>query len=166
VKTKAAIAFNADDISDIKGACTRADWPDAGRSIIMDSDYEAALTKDAQLVGSLDPEAAAIVRTGMLPMIKGFQPYVCPRIPSNGENLAGFAAYMSAILFAQAPIEPTAEVMNQLSSYEVIVDPQTGAAFEYRRWGNPDIDETRAAIECNYGFAAGETAALKIIASA
>lgn len=166
VKTKAAAAFNADDISDIKGACTRADWPDAGRSLLLDSDYEAALTKDSQIVGSLDQRAAAVVIEGLLPMLKGFQPYSCPRIPDNGENLKGAAVFQSAVLFATAPIEPTPDVRAQMTQYEVIVDPQTGASFELRRWGDPTKDTSYQVAECNYGYTAGEVAALKIIAAA
>jgi hypothetical protein len=48
----------------------------------------------------------------------------------------------------------------------VVQDPDTGIYIEYRAWGDPDSDSFKEVIECNYGFAMGEAAALKRMVSA
>jgi hypothetical protein len=51
-------------------------------------------------------------------------------------------------------------VRKQLVSYDVVTDPDTGLSFEYRYWGDATQDVDREVIECNYGSAPGEGAAL------
>lgn len=162
----AAAAVVADDIATLKGVCDVADWPSVGRSLLLGSAYDVKLLKDSGVKSALNFGSNDPIARGSIGQIYGFDYFMCNYIPGNAQNLTGFASFMSAILFAQAPITPDSEVMSQLAGYEVITDPQTGASFEYRTWGNADFDERRQVIECNYGFAAGETAALKRITSA
>ncbi len=162
--TGAASAFDLADVLTLKGVADVADWPEVGRSIIVQSAVDVNLlglagVQSALAFGSSDP-----VQNGSIKKVYGFDYYMCNYVPSNAEQLLGFIAYMSAILFAGSPIGPTDEVRNQLTAYEVVTDPQTGATFEYRLWGNADMDERRQVIECNYGYGVGETAALKRIA--
>lgn len=161
----AASGFDSDDVVDIKLVCDNAQWPEIGRSLILKSEYDAALLKDDAIKDSAAFGGAEAIRQGRIPTLFGFNYYPNPNIPANAENLVGMAVFPSSILVATAPILPTQEVRAQLSSYEVVVDPQIGIAFEYRRWGNADMDQSRAVIECNYGFARGNQAALKRILS-
>jgi len=87
-------------------------------------------------------------------------------IPANGENLVGFVAHPSAMLVAFAPIEPHPNVRKNLVSYERFEDDQVGLTLELREWGDPDSDTGKTTLECNYGKAVGEAAALSRITSA
>jgi hypothetical protein len=46
------------------------------------------------------------------------------------------------------------------------VDPQSGAALEYRTFGNNVLDTATHTIECSFGWAKGNGNALKRIVSA
>lgn len=164
--TGAANTFDSSDVADIKGVCDVAEWPDAGRSLIVKSAYDINLLKDSTVKSALNFGSADPVQNGSVQKILGFNYYMCNSIPANAENLVGLAAFPSGIVVATSPITPSDEVRNQLSGYELVIDPTTGISFEYRRWGNADFDETREVIECNYGFAVGEAAGIKRLVSA
>lgn len=162
----AATVFDANDVAALKGTCDVADWPEIGRSLFMTSAYDANLLQDSSVKSALNFGSNDAVARGNVKQLFGFDYNMCNYIPGNSENLIGFAAFMSALLVVQSPIQPDSEVMSQLASYEIITDPQTGSSFEYRTWGNPDADERRQVIECNYGYAVGEAVAIKRLTSA
>ena len=161
-----AANFDSADVADIKLVCDQAQWPDAPRSLILDATYENYLIKDTSIKNALNYGGSEAIRDGKAPRIMGFDFYSSTIIPANAENLKGFAVYPSGILVAISPIAPTPEVQSQLQTYETLVHAGSGATFEHRVWGNPDMDNTREVIECNYGFAAGEAAAVKRVTSA
>jgi len=163
VKAENAAAFDTDDVIDLKGVADLANWPGIGRSLMLNSSYDVSLLKDKAIKDSSAWGDNAPIREGRIFRLSGFDYMGDARVPSNSENLEGFIAWKSAILVAFAPVDPTPEVRQQLSRYEVITEPTTGATFEYRLWGNPDMDQTREIIEANYGKVAGEAAALKRI---
>lgn len=166
VKISPAAAFDSDDVMDLKGVADLANWPAAMRSLVINSAYDVNLLKDSGVKSALNFGDSDPIREGRIVRIGGFDYYADARVPANAENLQGFIVWKSAILFASAPKPPTAEVRSQLSSYEEVIDPESGAAFSYRLWGNPDTDQSREAIECAFGSIPGETAALKRITSA
>jgi ATP-dependent Clp endopeptidase proteolytic subunit ClpP len=161
-----AAAWTSDTAADAKLYADQAQWPEVGRSLIVNSTIENALLKDTAIKGSLNYGGSEAIRQGNVPQIFGFDFYSNPNVPSNSENLLGMLVFKSAILFAQAPIAPTEEVANLLTRYEVVVDPDAGCSCEYRLWGDADKDTSREVIECNYGYIKGEAAALKRITSA
>lgn len=165
-KVSAAAAFDAQDVADIKGACDTAEWPDVGRSLILVSTHDVALLKDTAVAAAMNYGGSEAIRQGRIPSLFGFDYFPCNNVPANSESLVGMASHRSCIVFAQAPIMPTEEVMQQLTAYEVFVDPVTGASFEYRRWGSADYDTTKQVVEANYGYALGNAAAIKRITSA
>lgn len=164
--TGVAGGFDSDDVVDIRTAIGKAHWPLTGRGLMVNLDYDAALLKDSSFKAAYALGTDRAVRTGLLPNIFGFDYAASDGVPANGENLVGFAAYMSAILVAFSPIEPAPDVMKVLTDYRIVTDPDTGISFEYRQWGDADFDLSKRVIECNYGFAKGEAAALKRIVSA
>lgn len=166
VKAEPAAAFDASDVADLKLTADQADWPDQGRSLILDSTYDNNLLKNSAVSSALNWGDNSPIREGLIKRILGFDYYPNAHIPSNSQNLVGIIVYKSAILFAQSPIAPTPEVRNLLTSYEVVVEPSSGATLEYRRFGDAVIDKTNETLECNYGYALGEAAALKRITSA
>jgi hypothetical protein len=139
-------------------------WPEMGRSLVLNPSYDGALLKDDAFKSALAFGTDAAIREGRLPSVFGFGYAQSAAIPANGENLVGFAAYMSAILFGQAPITPADG--GRTVDYRVVTDEQTGIAIEYREWFDPDTDTVKRVIEGNYGYAKGEEMALKRIVSA
>jgi ATP-dependent protease ClpP protease subunit len=166
VKTELASAFDSEDVIDLKGVADLANWPASGRSLMLNSGYDVNLLKDASIKGALNFGDSAPIREGRIQRIVGFDYFPDSRIPANGENLQGFIAFKSALLVGFSPITPTNEVRQQLTRYEVVVEPTTGVTLEYRAWGDPDKDTTKETVETNYGRVAGEAAALKRITSA
>jgi ATP-dependent protease ClpP protease subunit len=159
---EAASAFDSDDVADLRGVANKAHWPEAGRSLIIDSDYDTNLTKDPSVKSAL-AFASNVAQTGKIPKISGFDYYQSPNIPDNAQTLKGMIVMPSAILVATSPVQPSDEVRSALSAYEIVVDPSTGIAFEYRRYGDPQMDVGAETVECNYGFAKGNDKALKRI---
>lgn len=163
--TGAASGFDSDDIADLAGVCSAANWGNM-RSLILSVTYHTALLKDTSIKSALGYGGTEGIRTGRPPRINGFDIYEANFIPSNSENLVGMAANPAGLLFVNAPIAPTPEVLQNLSQYEAVVDPATGATIEFRRWGSPDSDTTKQVIECNFGSAYGNAAAIKRLVSA
>lgn len=154
-------AMDSDDVITIRKACQNADWPDVGRALVLGTDAEAALLSDDSVKHMMNIGSDMPVREGATGRIAGFEMFYSPRIPANSENLAGFAVLPPAILVATSPIAPTPGVRSQLLNYDLVVDPDLGVAFEYRYWGDADLDEDREVVECNYGYLTGNSAALK-----
>jgi ATP-dependent protease ClpP protease subunit len=163
VKTAAAAAMTSDDVVDIAGACTKANWPTGGRSLILDSDTVTALMKDSAYKLASSIGGTEVVREGRLPRLSGFDVYEVPNLPSNSEKLQGAAVFMSAVLAAFAPVEPADGVRASLVAYEVATDAETGISMNYRKWGDAKLDRNFEVIECAYGYVAGVAAALKRI---
>ena len=79
------------------------------------------------------------------------------------ENITGVAAAPSALLVGFAPVEPEAAVRKMLNDYRIVQDGYSGIVLEYKEIGYPDTDEVVQLIECHYGDALGETAAMKLL---
>ncbi|TXH52222.1 MAG: hypothetical protein E6Q97_16615 [Desulfurellales bacterium] len=165
VKTEPASAFDSEDLADLKYECRT--WPEMGRSLFLDSAYDANLLKDVGFKHALNAASDSVAKEGRLfPRVFGFDYIENPNIPGNSENLVGFAAFQSAILFAQAPIMPSEEVRRNGTIYDLVTDPQTGITVETRSFGDSQLDTATHVVECNYGFAKGNGNALKRITSA
>lgn len=132
----------------------------------MNETFHGQLLKDNSFKAAYAFGSDQAIRTATLPNILGFNYADSAAVPENGENLVGFAAYMSAILVGFSPIEPAPEVRQILNDYRIVTDPgtdtmpSTGITFEYRSWGDPDFDTAKRIIECNYGYNYGEQRAL------
>jgi len=149
-------------VIDLETVCDESDWPDAMRGLIIKSGYLGNLKKNIVSSGGEGNFGFSPIARN-LPDLFGFKLSKFNRIPNSAEKLSGFAVYPSAILVALSPVTPAAEVRRALSSYETYTDPETNLTLEYRAWGDPDTDSAKAIIECNYGYAPGEKAALKRI---
>lgn len=154
--------WDFDNVIGIKTAVGKPpmEWPLSGRALALSNDHEGALLSDdrvinAQRIGSTEP-----VRLGSTGNLIGFGMFYSPRIPTNSENLAGFAAMPQAAMVATSPIMPAPDVLANMNGYDIIVDPDLGIAFEYRRFGNAQMDKSYQIIECNYGYGKGNGNAL------
>jgi hypothetical protein len=157
-----ANSFDSDDIVDIRTACNVAMWPrsPAFRGLALDSAYDGSVVKDLKNYSSSGDDT--IWRDGELQEVLGFRYAESPLIPTNGEGLIGFAVNPSAILVAFSPITPAPAVRAVMTDYRTYSD-QSGLTLEYREYGNAQSDKEMHIIECNYGYALGEAAALKRI---
>jgi ATP-dependent Clp endopeptidase proteolytic subunit ClpP len=164
--TKPFNAFDYDDLVDLSVIATQADWPYAGRAVFLDAAYDGNLRKDNRLSSAMNSGTTDTLRMGVVGQVATFNTYPSARIPTNSENLVGMIIVPSAIVCATAPIEPAPGVRQLLVRYEMVVDPSTGIAFTYRHGGNATTDVDQEIIECAYGFAKGEGAALRRITSA
>lgn len=160
-----AAAFDSDDVMDLKGICDGLNWPDVARSLLLNSAYDVNLLKDNAIKNAMAFGDNSPIREGRIVRIGGFDYYPDCRFPTNSENLQGSAVFKSALLVGFSPVDPTEEVRNLLTQYEVVIEPVTGATFEYRRFGNAVTDASAQIIEANYGRVAGEVAALGRITS-
>ena len=166
----AAAAFDGADIVDMQTVADTAEWPKSGRILVTKSAYLNNMLKAGLITASYLSVAnygsVSPAQDGVVSRFANFDIFQTEQIPGNGENLIGFIAWKSGILAATSPINPSEEVRKNLSRYELVVHPFLGIGFEYRLWGNADADERREVIECNYGYAAGEAAAVKRMTSA
>jgi ATP-dependent protease ClpP protease subunit len=160
----AAGAFTADSVADLREWATGQAWPQAGRCLVIDHTRYTSLIKDPSFKAAYAYGTNDAIKSGRIPMAYGFEEIMeVPNLGSYspaGENLIGWVNHKSAVLVATSPIMPTEEVRSLLTRYDVIVDPKTGAAFEYRRMGNAVTDTTSDIVECSYGAAKGVDAAL------
>ncbi|MDB6017679.1 MAG: hypothetical protein JWR19_2168 [Pedosphaera sp.] len=153
IKNIPIAALQSDDIIDVKGACTKLFWPDAGRSLIMDVDAETALSKDPAYKLALNIGTTSTIQEGKLPRLSGFDFYSMPSFPDNGERLYGIAAFQSALGAAFAPVQPADGVRAQLVAYEIATDAATDISLNYKHWGSAQADRDFEVIESAYGYA-------------
>ena len=168
VKTVAAPMFGGDDIADLAEYATAAYWPVVARSLVLNHTYKTPLLKEATFkqylsYGSTDP-----VRKAMIQEAYGFQDmyFIANLAAKLAADTAGWINHQSAVLVAFAPVMPTPEVRALLTTYDIAVDPKSGAVLEYRKFGNATLDTTVEAIQSCFGAAKGVDAALQIIKSA
>lgn len=168
--TTPAAAFTSDDVSDLYSAATSANWPDTGRSLVLDHTYKAALLKDPAFKQYLSYGDTDPIRKAAIQEAYGFENiFTVPNLTAlspSGENLTGWINHASALLIATSPIMPTEDVRAVMSRYDVITDPDTGISIEYRRFGTASTDTTTEIVECNYGIGVGVATALQRIRSA
>jgi hypothetical protein len=163
--TGAASTFDADDVVDIRGTCSAADWPLGMRALIIDDAYYTYLLKDnaiqdASASGSSDPIVEGAVRR-----LAGFDIYESTLIPANGENLVGFAVLPQAILVAMRYLAP--QEGNKYFQAAPITDPNgSGFTIGFRDWYDEDLGARKRVLECVYGYLKGDGAALKRMVSA
>jgi len=163
ISSESSDAFDSDDVLDIEGEVDELEWPDVGRSMLLDTAYHTSLQKDPALKHADQSGSTDALREGSTGRVGRFDIYPCSRVPANGENLRGLVCLPPAILVATSPIMPGPGVRKNLVSYDVVIDEPTGVAFEYRHWGSADQDEEREVVEVNYGREKGQTEGLKRI---
>lgn len=160
-----ASTFDTDDLILLQKVADDSDWPDLGRAAVLGTSHKAALLSDDSLKHFQNSGSTEPLREGSTGRLSAFDMFYSPRIPTNGEDLAGFICLPQAAIVATAPIAPAPGVRQTLLAYDVVIDPQTGIAFEYRYGAETWMDKDREVVECNYGFAKGNASALKRITS-
>jgi ATP-dependent Clp protease protease subunit len=156
-------SFDSDDMATLMGKADDADWPEIGRAFVGGTGHKVALNQDDAIKHWQNSGSTDSLRKGSVGKLSDFDVYFSSRIPNNSEDLSAFICLPPAAIFATAPILPAPGVRQQLLSYEVVIDPQTGVAFEYRYGADVWKDTDREVVECNYGYAKGNGSALQRI---
>lgn len=162
VLTSSAANFDGDDVIDISTACDLDDWPEMDRSLILSPSYHAGIRKDLKSADGFGSDV--VMRQGKVPSLDTFQQvFKTSLIPGNGENLVGFAAHPDAILSAIRYLRPQEDHNYQVA--EPVTDADTGITLGFRAWYDPDTGTSKRVLECNYGYALGNSIAIKRIVS-
>lgn len=161
--TGAASTFDHDDVVDVQTACDNAKWMQDRRNMMLTPSYYNALFTDT-VVGA-DVYGSALVARGELPELAGFRMHKCTAIPGNSENLVGFAARPNAIAVVNRYLAP-AGGGRPGSIYRSFTHEETGITIGYREFYDDDAGVRKAILECWYGYATGNTAAIKRLVSA
>jgi len=105
-----------------------------------------------------------VIREGYLGNLAGASVQMAAGLPSNGENLVGFACGKEAIAIAtRLPFIPSNAPM---ISVENVTDEKSGLTIQLRQWYSPDKGMYLFGAVLAYGVAKGNTSALKRITSA
>jgi hypothetical protein len=164
--TGAAAGMNIAAVANLQKFAIDAEWPEARRSLVLNSEYHAKLITDSAVISALNYGSSDAVRMGTVPELLGFNYVGGAKVPSNGQNLVGFIAIPSAIGIAMAPVAPDPAVRAQLIAFEQYVDEDQSFTLTYREWGDPQKDTVHRVIECAYGYAVIEPAGLERMVSA
>ena len=155
----AAGAFDTDVMFDVREDANGFKMPKMGRSAILNDAYYTALlkdNKDANVYGGTRPRWDAEV-----PRIAGFDTYdTTEGLDATADVDAGIVVFPSAILVAQAPLEPTDAVKQKLVDFQVITHEESGISLVYKRMADEWCDKEGEIVEVSYGFAEGEEDAL------
>lgn len=156
--------FDSEELLVLDKAAIDLFWPVGERGLILNSALDHFVKRDPQARYAAYSGDSNVWRNASLGnRLAGFN-YECSAVlPANGERLAGFMIYPSAILLGMTYIEPEPSVREALSSFEVMADEEVGITLAFRQWGNPDADVGKRIIECTYGYAKGEGKALRRI---
>lgn len=160
----AASTFDIDDVFDIKDAMDDADVPEDGRSLVLSNAYATNLLKDNTLLNNLNAGSAPL-REGSIGRIAGMDVYTSNVIPSNSENLTGFACVPDCMGVAMRYLQP--QDGNTYYRAEPLVDPGgSGITLGLRDWYDNSTGTRKRVLECVFGKAVGIAAGLKRITSA
>lgn len=166
--TRSAAAFTSDDLANLWETATGAKWPAMGRQVTLSHQYNTSLIKDPAFKAVYAAGKDEALRRAEIKQAYGFDDInIVPNLDTYmAANAAGWINHMSALLVATAVIAPTEEVRRLLTRFEIATEPQSGATFSYRRWGNAEGDATREIVECSIGAARGLESAMQIIKKA
>jgi len=158
----ASAAYDADMVSTISQAMSVAKIPKNPRSAIVAPAYYGNLQRDGSIQQSYAYGGAEAIRNNMATRVHGIDQYEYNgTIPTNGENLTGFACGPAAIcLAARRPVDP----QDWYGQVENTIEPVTGLPVQFRHFY--DGAEHRLQMLTQHGAAVGVAANLIRIKSA
>jgi len=164
--TTSAAAFDTDKVAELRQACVEAGWRvrpiDTG--LVLNPTFYTSLLKDPAIKDMSASGSDALI-SGMIPNISGFAGYEAPVLPSNSENLSGFAAKPDAMAIAMRSVDS-----QDRGDYVVpptpMTDPESGATMVYSAWHQRNTRKVIHAFESLYGFSKAKGDSIKRIVSA
>lgn len=147
--TGLASAFDADDVVDLRTACSTAGMPDNQRALILDASYYAALLKDSAIQDASQSGSTDALREGSVQRLAGFDLYESSLVPANAENLKGLAVHPDAIAAAIRYLAP--QDGHDYIEAMPLSRAESGITLGMRRWYDKDTGAMRTVLECLYG---------------
>ena len=164
-----AVSIAATGLTQIRAARTTMvgrQVPMEGVSLIATADLFNSLLSDSNISQAFQYGGAEAVREGRIPRLLGMDVYET-NVTGIGGSLShvGFLAHPDAMAIAIRNLMPQDGGESYLA-VETVTDPETGLGFTYRRHFNPGKGRHYASIECLFGYAAGLTLGLGLLAKA
>lgn len=160
----AASNFDADDVQDIEKTCDEADWPTMERSLILKPAYYGAVVKDNAVQGTLGVRGNGVLEKSAVPELHNFAMYKSNLVPTNSEDLVGFAVHPDAILIAMRALQVPEAASRSGLLHEVLTN-EAGMVMGFRDWYDNDTGTHKRVLEAVYGSRVGNTAGIKRIES-
>ena len=162
VVTVTATNFGADDVATLAGDLTTLNVPKNERALIILPTYYASLAQDNAIQASYASTLDDSLRDHRVPRVHGFNVYEYSDIPTNSENLAGFACGPESLLIAaRQPAMP----QNWSGAVESVTDPESGLTVQLRSWYEGKDGKQYLTMTVIYGVLVGSNS-LKRITSA
>ena len=162
VVTVAAAGFGADDVATLAGDLTTLNVPKNERSLIILPTYYANLAQDNAIQASYASTLDDSLRDHSVPRVHGFNVYEYSDIPTNSENLAGFACGPEALLIAsRQPAIP----QNWSGAVESATDPDSGLTIQLRSWYEGKDGKQYITMTVIYGVLVGSNSLKRIKSS-
>lgn len=162
-----AVTIGGTGLTQIRAARTtlvKRQVPMEGVSLIATADLFDRLLGDANVTQAFQYGGAEAIREGRIPRLIGMDVYET-NLTSIGGSLShvGFLAHPDALAIAIRQLQPQDGGESYLA-VDTVTDPETGLGFTYRRHFNPGKGRMYGSIECLFGYAAGLTLGLGLIA--
>ena len=127
--------FDADVVADLAQTLNTANAPSGNRTLVLLPTAVASLMKDSSVKSALNYGQGAPIVDGFVGRLHGFDVVMNSTIPTNSENLFGFACAPEALCVAARGVTTP---MNFPGQVENVVEPMSGLPLQYRYWYNPD----------------------------
>ena len=162
VATVAAADFGADDVATLAGDLTTLNVPKDERALIIKPSYYASLAKDNAVQASYATTLDDSLRNHSVPRVHGFNVYEYSDIPSNSQNLEGFACGPEARLSAaRQPAIP----QNWSGAVESVTDPDSGLTIQLRSWYEGKDGKQMITLTTIFGVLVGSNSLKRIKSS-
>ncbi|WP_448579261.1 hypothetical protein [Thermosphaera sp.] len=157
--------FDRKSVIAVGAALSKRGVPPLGRFMLLNPDYYGSLSMDLTMLQVMMARGAQAVESGKLPNVHGFEVSEFVDLPTNEENLVGFAGTRTALALAtRLPDDPGQGEPNCRIS--TVTDENTGLSMQVREWYEPTLAQYRRTFTIMYGVAVGQKAALQRIVSA
>jgi len=154
--------FGADDVATLAGDLTTLNVPKDERALIIKPAYYAALAQDNAIQASYASTLDDSIRNHSVPRVHGFNVYEYSDIPSNSENLEGFACGPEALLIAaRQPAIP----QNWSGAVESVTDPDSGLTIQLRSWYEGKDGKQMITATTIFGVLVGSNSMKRIVSA-
>jgi len=154
--------FGADDVATLAGDLTTLNVPKDERALIIKPAYYASLAQDNAIQASYATTLNDSIRDHSVPRVHGFDVYEYSDIPSNSENLEGFACGPEALLIAaRQPAIP----QNWSGAVESVTDPDSGLTIQLRSWYEGKDGKQMITATTIFGVLVGSNSMKRIVSA-
>ena len=162
VVTVTSSNFGADDVATLAGDLTTLNVPKDERALIIKPAYYASLAQDNAIQASYASTLDDSIRNHSVPRVHGFNVYEYSDIPTNSENLEGFACGPEALLIdARQPAIP----QNWSAAVESVTDPDSGLTIQLRSWYEGKDGKQMITATTIFGVLVGSNSLKRIVSA-